>query len=106
MIYTLPFRKNSSYTFTSYAGGNQFKFHIKHCISDDSYFMDIDMLQNGNYEPIISDVSLTCGCDLFIPFKRYGLGTFMIIPTDSRYFNEIPNADTIVSKYIIFWEHD
>ena len=106
MLYTLPFRKNSPYSFTSNAGGNQFKFHIKHAMSDDTYYMDIDIFQNGKYVPIINSVKLTCGCDLFIPYKRYGLGTFMVIPTDSRYYNLNPNADSLIPYYVIVWEHD
>ena len=105
-IYTLPFRSNTAYSFTAHAGGNDFKFHIKHSITDDTYFMDIDMLLDRQYKPIIQCVNLTCGSDLFIPYKRYGLGTFLVIPTDRDYYNEVPRANTILSKFVIFWEHD
>lgn len=106
IIATLKFRSNSSYSFTSNCGGNNFRFHIKHCISNDTYFMDIDMYKNGKYEPIISCINLTCGSDLFIPFKRYGLGTLMIIPTDSRFYNKVPQSNTIIDKFIMIWEHN
>lgn len=106
MIYTLPFRSNAPYSFTAHAGQNNFKFHIKHAMSDDTYYMDVDIQRNGSYENIISCLALTAGCDLFIPFKYYGLGTFMVIPINSLYYNEVPRANTILSKFMIYWEHD
>lgn len=105
-LYTIPFRSNSAYSFTSQAGGNQFMFHIKHSISDDTYFMDVDMLVDGNYEPIIQCINLTCGCDLFMAYKRYGLGSLFVIPTNRDYYNKVPQANTILSKFVMFWEHD
>lgn len=106
MFYSLSFKDNSSYNFTSSAGGNEFKFHIKHAMSDDSYYMDIDINRNGSYVPIISCVRLSCGCDLFIPFKRWGLGSMFIVPIDDKYYNKEPTADTLTSKYIMIWEHN
>ena len=105
-IYKLPFRSNSPYTFTTTAGGNNFKFYIKHAIHDDTYFMDIDMNIDNKFVPIIRCINLTCGCDLFIPFKRYGLGSLFVIPTDVRYYHEVPRADTILTKFVMMWEHD
>ncbi len=105
-LYKVPFRSNCAYSFTSNCGGNNFKFHIKHNISDDTYFMDIDMLVERKYKPIIQCVNLTCGSDLFISYKRYGLGTLMIIPTDKNYYDKVPQANTILSKFVMMWEHD
>lgn len=105
-IYKLNFRSNSAYNFTASAGGNSFKIHIKHSISDDTYFMDIDMLKDNNYVPIISCINITVGVDLFLPFARYGLGRFYVMPNDSRYYTDVPRADTILSKFYILWEHE
>lgn len=105
-VYTLPFRTNTPYSFTATCGGNNFKFHIKHAMSNDTYYMDIDIMRNNRYEPLIQCLAITCGCDLFIPFKQYSLGTFMVVPNDPRYYTQVPNADTIISKFLIYWEHD
>ena len=106
MIYTVPFKTNTPYSFTSSAGKNSFKIHIKYCISDDTYFMDIDKFINGSYVPIISCLNLTVGCDLFMCFKQHELGYLFIVPTDSRYMYEVPHSDTLVSKFVMVWEHD
>lgn len=106
MIYKVPFRSKSSYNFTSNAGGNNFRIHIKHNLRHDTYYMDIDLQRNGVYENIISGLNITCGTDLFMPFQRYGLGTLYIIPTDSRYYNEVPRADTITTYFYMMWVHD
>lgn len=105
-LYKVPFRSNCPYSFTTHAGGNDFRIHIKHCISDDTYFMDIDLRVNGTYKPIIQCINITCGSDLFIPYKRYGLGTLLVIPTDRDYYNKVPQSDTILSKFIMIWDHD
>jgi hypothetical protein len=105
-VYKLKFRSNAPYSFTASAGRNSFRIHIKHSIADDTYFMDIDMLKNNNYVPIIRCVSLTVAVDLFIPFARYGLGHFYVMPNDSRYYTEVPHSDTILSKFYILWEHE
>lgn len=106
MIYTVPFKTNIPYSFTSSAGKNNFKIHIKYSIEDDTYFMDIDLYQNGSYVPIISCLNITIGCDLFMPFQQYELGSLFILPIDNRYIFEVPHADTLVSKYVMVWEHN
>lgn len=106
MIYSIPFKTNTPYSFTSTAGKNNFKIHIKYCISDDTYFIDIDQFINGSYVPIISCINITVGCDLFMPFQNYGLGNLFVLPTDNRYMFESPHSDTLVSNYILVWEHD
>lgn len=106
MVYVVPFKTNMPYSFTSSAGGNNFKIHVKYSIADDTYFLDIDQFINGKYTPIISCLSLTVGCDLFAPFTQYGLGYLFVVPTDSRYTFEVPHSDTIVSRFVMYWEHD
>lgn len=107
IITTLQFRSVSSYNYTANAGGNNFRFHIRYSVSDDSYFMDIDIMRNNVYEPIAHCIRLCVGADLFIPFRRYGLGSLFIVPTDNRYIKETgPNSDNILTAYKMVWEHD
>lgn len=105
-VYTLPFRSNSSYNFTANSGGNNFRIHIKHNLRNDTYYMDIDIQRNGVYENIIRSINLTCGMDLFFPYRHYGLGTLYIVPMDSRYYALVPKADTITRYFQMLWSHD
>ena len=106
VAYTLPFRSNSSYSFTANAGGNNFRIHIKHNLRNDTYYMDVDISRNGNYENIIRSINITCGMDLFFPYQYYGLGTLYVIPTDSRYYDKVPKAETITRYFQLLWSHD
>lgn len=108
MVVALNFKSVSPYTFTSSAGKNQFRFTIKYSIGDDSYFMDIEILENNKYKMIAQCIRLSCGVDVFLPYKRYGLGTLLVVPTDSRNYadNNGPTADTILNRYCMVWEHD
>lgn len=106
MIYKVPFRSNSSYNFTANSGGNNFRIHIKYDLRHDMYYMDVDLQQNGVYTPIIHDINMTCGMDLFFPWHYYGLGILYIVPSDSRYYAEVPRADTITKYFYMLWEHD
>lgn len=106
MIYKVPFRTNSSYNFTSNSGGNNFRIHIKHNLRYDTYYMDIDIQKDGRYVNIISGLNMSLGMDLFFPFRHYGLGTMYIIPSDSRYYSEVPKSNTITKYFYMLWEHD
>ena len=106
MVYTLPFRSNSSYNFTANSGGNNFRIHVKHNLRDDTYYLDVDIQREGVYVPIIHSINLTCGMDLFFSWQYYGLGTLYVIPTDSRYYGKVPKADTITRYFQLLWSHD
>ena len=106
MLYVYPFRTNTSYNFTTNVGGNNFRVHIKHNLRYNTYYMDIDMQQDGSYQPIISGINMTTGMDLLFPFKHYNLGILYIIPKDSRYYSEVPKAETITKYFYMSWEHD
>lgn len=106
MIYQLRFKLNSAYNFTCNAGGNNFRIHIKPDLRHNNYFMDIEMRIGSQYEYIARCIALTCGSDLFIPFRRYGLGYFMVVPLDVKYYLVNPTPDTLVDNYIMVWEHD
>lgn len=107
-VYKMKFKSIAPYSFTKSCGKNKFNFHICYSVSDDTYYMDIDMWINGKYEPIAHCIRMSCGTDLFIPYKRFGLGTLFIIPTDSRnvFDNNGPTSKTILDRYIIYWEHE
>ena len=108
LIAKLKFKSVAPYSFTAPAGRNMFQFHIKYCVSDNSYYMDIDIMEDGKYKPIANSVSLSCGADIFIPFKSFGLGSMFVIPVDSRNYKDPigPTPETILDKYIMVWEHD
>lgn len=106
MIYTLQFKSNSAYNFTADAGGNSFRFHIKHDLRHDSYYMDIEKRTGAQYAYIARCIALTTGCDLFIPFQRHGLGSLFIVPLRPEYYALEPSAETIVDNYVMVWGHN
>lgn len=106
MLYTLRFKLNSAYNFTCDSGGHNFRIHIRPDLRHNSYFMDIEMRNGSEYRYIARCISLLCGSDLFIPFHQYGLGSFMVLALDAKYYDKDPTPDTLVDNYIMVWEHD
>lgn len=106
MIYKLKFKSNRNYNFITYCNGSRYRFHLKYDVLDDSYYLDIDKLIEDKYSPFIQGIKLNTFVDLFISYKGYNLGTFIVVSTDSRYAYEIPRANTITKYFEIIWEHD
>lgn len=106
MIYQIPFRSNSAYSFTTNAGGSTYKIHIKYDLVKDKYYMDIDKQVGAKWEEFSYGISLTCGTDLLLPYQGYGMGNMFLVPVEKDYYDKEPTAETLISKYILLWEHN
>ena len=106
MTYKFDFPTNSSFNFVHLVNNVQHKVHILYNSYDDTYYMDIDKFVDGKYINILNSIRLTLGVDLFLQYKYYNLGEFLIIPTTSKVYKSDPKAATIKENFFILWTHN
>jgi hypothetical protein len=106
LSYQLKFHTNLSSCFISICNGNKVKLHIRHDLLNDMYFIDVDILKNGEYKNIISGINMVVGSNLFMQFAYYNLGNFYIIPYMKEDYDKIPSSETLVNNFFAIWEHN
>lgn len=102
----ITFPTHNSHSFIQIVENTTFKISIVYCPYNDSYVMNVDKLVDGEYIQIINGIALTTGVNLFQPFKYHKLGNMWLFPLTDKSFDKNPSAETLVSDYVILWEHD
>lgn len=106
MVIRLSFIDNASYNFTHVVNNNTYRIHVRYDTYSDTYFLNFDKYEKGEYVNIINNIVLTTGMNLLEQFTYYHLGSMYLIPYGDYALNSYPSNKNIVTNYSLLWEHD
>lgn len=101
----IDFTQSREQSFSHIVKGKTFKVYIKYDILFNRYYLDLDIYKDGSFKPLVRDINLTTGVNLFLPYIGYGTGNLYLIPTKRDSYDKLPTASTIISDFYLLWEY-
>lgn len=101
---TIPTNKNHS--FLHFVHGVYLRVHILYDNYTDTYYMNIDKQQNGQYNNVVNSIKLVVGVNILEQYDYLNLGRMFLIPVTDKLYGKEPTADTINTGFFILWSHD
>ena len=101
MTKMIQFKTYKPYNFVMDVNNKRIRIHIRYNSYTDSYYMNVDRLNQGLYENIINSIALVTGVDLFLQHPQFDLGEFWVVPFKTDYYSESPKASTI--QNFVIW---
>lgn len=102
----IDFTKCSEYSFSHTVNENDFRISIRYSILFDRYFLDLERWEDGVYKPLVYNINLTTGANIFSAYARYGLGILVLIPNNDTQYANLPSADNLVTDWLLVWQYN
>lgn len=99
----IMFKSARPYNFTYTVNEQKIRVHVRYNSYKDSYYLNVDRYEKGNYKNLINSIPLTTGVDLFIQHPQFELGSLFVIPTKKEYYDKDPKSETIKDNYMLMW---